>query len=302
MPQSDIIAPTAPAYELPGVRTLTPADLKTVLLKGLEDFRAMPTHAVFLCLIYPVIGLLLARLAFGYDIIPMLYPLAAGFALLGPLAGIGLYELSRRREQRLDTSWTHAFDVFYSPSFPSIAALGLLLLAIFTIWIAIANALYISAFGYGTPESLAAFARDLFTTPEGHFLIVAGNLIGFLFALLVLVITVVSFPLLLDRNVGVAAAILTSVQLVRKNPVTLMLWGLIVAIGLALGFATLLLGLAVVIPVLGHATWHLYRAGVEPATGPRPVIDTRKQGERYGAQFPASLFARFMKKEREEKA
>lgn len=302
MPQSDIIAPAAPAYELPGVRTLTPADLKTVLLKGLEDFRAMPTHAVFLCLIYPVIGLLLARLAFGYDIIPMLYPLAAGFALLGPLAAIGLYELSRRRELGVDTSWTHAFDVFYSPSFPSIAALGFLLLAIFTIWIAVANSLYVSAFGYGTPESLAAFARDLFTTPEGQFLIVTGNLTGFVFALLVLVITVVSFPLLLDRNAGVATAILTSVQLVRKNPVTLMLWGLIVAIGLALGFATLLLGLAVVIPVLGHATWHLYRAGVEPAMGPRPTIDTRKQGERYAAQFPASLFARFMKKEREEKA
>lgn len=292
MPQSDIIAPVTPAYDLPGVRKLSLSDLKTVLRKGMEDFRAMPTHAVFLCLIYPVIGLLIARLAFGYDIIPLLYPLAAGFALLGPIAAIGLYELSRRRERGMDTSWLHIFDVFRSPSFPSIAALGLLLLAIFTIWIAIANSLYISSFGYGHPESLASFVRALFTTPEGLQLIVIGNAVGFAFALLVLLITVVSFPLLLDRNVGVPAAMLTSVSLVLRNPVTFLVWGLIVALGLAAGFATLLLGLAVVLPVLGHASWHLYRAGVEPDPGPRTVKSTRKKGEHYGAQFPVSLFVR----------
>lgn len=292
MPHSDIIAPVTPAYDLPGVRTVTLSDLKVVLRKGLDDFRAMPTHAVFLCLIYPVIGLLLARVAFGYDIIPLLYPLAAGFTLLGPIAAIGLYELSRRRELGLETSWLHVFDVFRSPSFPSIAALGLLLLAIFTIWIAIANALYISDFGYGHPESLTAFIRDLFTTPQGLHLVVVGNAVGLAFAVLTLLITVVSFPLLLDRNVGVPAAMLTSLQLVYRNPVTMMAWGIIVAAGLLLGFLTLLLGLAVIIPVLGHATWHLYRAGVEPDEGPRPEIDTRKKGEHFEAQFPASLFVR----------
>lgn len=292
MSHSDIIAPVTPAYELPGVRTVKISDLKDVLRKGLEDFRAMPTHAVFLCVIYPVVGLLIGRAAFGYDIIPMLYPLASGFALLGPIAAIGLYELSRRREQGLDTAWTHALDVFRSPSFPSIAALGLLLLAIFTVWIAVANALYISAFGYGSPESLSSFIRDLYATPEGRYLTVVGNAVGFAFALLVLLITVVSFPLLLDRNVGMPAAMLTSVRLVLKNPVTMMAWGLVLALGLALGFATLMLGLAVVIPVLGHATWHLYRAGVENDPGPRKKIKTGRKGERYGAQFPVSIFTR----------
>lgn len=286
---ADVIEPMAPAARLPAVQTVTPANLKTALQKGLDDFRAMPTHAIFLVLIYPVAGLLIGRLAFGYNIVPLLYPLAAGFALLGPVAAIGLYELSRRRELGLDTKWTHAFDVFRSPSFPSIAALGLLLLAIFSVWIAIANGLYISAFGYSSPESFGAFMSQVFGTPEGLWLIVAGNLAGFLFALLVLFTTVVSFPLLLDRNVGAPAAMITSARVVLANPVTMALWGLIIAGGLVLGFLPLMFGLAVVLPVLGHASWHLYRAAVAPDTRPRPEHRPRPRHERYGAQFPASL-------------
>src|SRR5262245_26651051 len=99
----------------PAVRVITPADLKDVLRRGLDDFRAMPSHAAFLCAIYPVVALVLARLVAGYDVLPMLFPLAAGFALVGPLAGIGLYELSRQREQGRDVSWKDAFDVFHSP-------------------------------------------------------------------------------------------------------------------------------------------------------------------------------------------
>ncbi|MEE9587419.1 MAG: DUF2189 domain-containing protein [Hyphomicrobiaceae bacterium] len=142
------------------VRSIAPADLKDVLAKGLDDFWAMPTHVIFLVLIYPIVGILLARASFGYQVIPLLYPIAAGFALVGPIAGLGLYELSRRRELGMDTSWKHAFDVFHSPS----------------------------------------------------------------------------------------------------------------------------------LPVLGHATWHLYRKVVEPDLSPRPEYRPRLKGRRYGAEFPASLF------------
>ena len=114
----DIITPSAPTDQLPVVRTIEIADIRDVLSKGVDDFRAMPTHVIFLSLIYPIAGLLLGRAAFGMDLIPILYPLATGFALVGPFAAIGLYELSRRRELGLDTSWRHAFDVVHSPSFP----------------------------------------------------------------------------------------------------------------------------------------------------------------------------------------
>ena len=121
----------------PVIRTIGLADLKDALTRGLADFSAIPTHAVFLCLIYPIVGLVLARAILGYALLPLLFPLAAGFALVGPFAAIGFYELSRRREQGLDISWEDALDVLHSPSRDAIAALGFLLLVIFAIWIAI---------------------------------------------------------------------------------------------------------------------------------------------------------------------
>ncbi len=287
----DIMLPAETAGDLPEIRTITVTDLEDALSKGLADFWAMPTHIVFLGLIYPVIGLVLGRAAFGYDVIPLLYPLAAGFALIGPIAAIGLYELSRRREAGLDTSWRHAFDVFYSPSLKPIIAVGLGLLALFLVWIAVAQSLYTSNFGYAEPKSWWAFAQDILSTPQGLGLIVAGNVIGFVFAVIALCVSVVSFPLLLDRHVGPVTAVATSVRAVLANPLIMALWGLMVAVLLAIGFATLMLGLAIIVPVLGHATWHLYRKVVVPDDRPHPFYSRERKGWHYGAQFPASLFS-----------
>ncbi len=272
------------------IRRIGIADLKDALRSGLADFNAMPTHAMFLCLIYPVVGLLLARLAFGYAVLPLLYPLAAGFALLGPFAALGLYELSRRREIGEPTSISHAFDVLRSSSIGGIVALGLLLLAIFGIWIAIANALYIANFGYGSPDSIGAFLHDVLTTSAGWHLIVVGNLVGFLFAVLVLAMSAVSFPLMLDRDVGAAVALMTPVRAVIRNPATMALWGLIVAALLFLGSLPLFIGLTVVMPVLGHATWHLYRKLVVSDGAPRPTLRVEEKGKRSAVDFPAVLF------------
>lgn len=291
MAKSDIILPAQPADELPVVRSLQLEDLRDVLHRGLEDFWAMPTHVVFLCVIYPVVGLFLFRITFAYDLLPLLYPVATGFALVGPFAAIGLYELSRRRELGLDTSWKHAADIIHSPSFVPILALGLLLVAIFGIWITVAHAIYVAHFGYQPLTSPVAFARAVLTTPEGHSLIIIGNAVGFLFALPAACLSVISFPLLLDRNVGFGAAVLTSLMVVIKNPVVMATWFLIVAAALLIGSLPMLFGLAVVLPVLGHATWHLYRKAVVPDSGPRPEYHPRPKRKRYAAEFPASLFA-----------
>lgn len=274
----------------PVIRKISPADLIDALRRGYGDFAAIPSHAVFLCLMYPVAGLFIWRIAIGYDLLALLFPLAAGFALIGPFAALGLYELSRRREQGLDTYWSHAFDVFRSPSFGAIAALGLLLVVIFFVWLAVAQAIYVSAFGDSPAASIPDFFRQVFTTPAGWLLILVGNGVGFLFAVLVLTISVVSFPLLLDRDVGVAVAVLTSIRAVLANPVTMALWGLIVAALLVLGSLPFLIGLTVVMPVLGHSTWHLYRKVVEPDMRPRPDYRPRPKGRRYAADFPAALF------------
>jgi uncharacterized membrane protein len=271
------------------IRRIGLADLKDALARGLDDFYAMPTHAMFLCMVYPIVGLVLARFAFGYSVLPLIYPLTTGFALVGPIAALGLYELSRRREAGLATSATHAFDVVQSSSIGAIVALGILLLIVFGVWLAIANAIYVANFGYAPPASISQFVRDVLTTRAGWNLIVVGNAVGFCFAVIVLTISAVSFPLLLDRDVGAAVALLTSIRVVLKNPVTMAVWGLIVGLLLVLGSLPFFLGLTVVVPVLGHATWHLYRKAIEADSSPQPEPWPRPI-RRYAADFPAALF------------
>ena len=172
--------------------------------------------------------------------------------------------MSRRRETGAEIGWADAFGVFRSPSLGAIMLFGLLLMAIFLLWLNVAIAIYDVTLGPDQPASLTAFVRELVTTERGWALIGLGNAAGFLFAVGVLAISVVSAPLLLERDVGLAAALGTSLRAVRANPGPMALWGLIVAGGLVLGSLPLFLGLIYVMPVLGHATWHLYRRVVAP--------------------------------------
>jgi uncharacterized membrane protein len=248
----------------PEVRKIAIADLADALAKGLDDFAAYRTDVIFLCLIYPVFGLVLGRIMFGYGMLPLLFPLASGFALVGPFAAVGMYEMSRRREQGGNVAWPDAFGVIGSRSFGAILMLGLLLVVIFLFWLIAAESIYEATLGLEPPTSPGSFVRDVFTTDAGWALIVVGMGVGFLFALGVLVISVVSFPLLLDRDVGLGTAVWTSVRAVMLNPMPMAVWGLIVAAGLVIGTIPLFLGLIFVMPILGHATWHLYRKLVAP--------------------------------------
>ena len=274
----------------PLIRTISLPDLHDALRRGWEDFKAVPSHAIILCIIYPVVGLLLARTVLGYSVLPLLFPLAAGFALLGPFAALGLYELSRRREQGLPASAWDALEVVRSPSFGAMLGLGTLLFALFVTWVATAQAIYIAAFGYEAAASIPDFAKRVLTTPEGWWLIVVGCGVGFLFAVVALCVSVVSFPLMLDRHASAADAMVTSLRAVAKNPMPMAVWGLIVAVLLVLGSLPLFLGLAVVIPLLGHATWHLYRKVVAPDPNPRPIPIRPHRERRSAADFPAALF------------
>ncbi len=290
MAHSHILVGASTSPALPVVRHITPSDLLHALARGLDDFAAMPSHALFLCVIYPLLGIGLVAMTLGYSMLPLAFPIAAGFALIGPFAAIGLYELSRRREAGLDSSATHALDVLHSPSLGAIVALGVLLMAIFLIWLAVAETIYVANFGYAAPASVGQFVHDVLNTSAGWNLIIVGTGVGFLFAVLALTIGAVSFPLLLDRDVGAAVALLTSVRVVAANPLTMALWGFIVAALLIAGSVPFFLGLTVVMPVLGHATWHLYRGAVEPDPNPHPDYQPRERVHRYAADFPAALF------------
>jgi uncharacterized membrane protein len=274
----------------PVIRNIGLSDLHRAMQLGWEDFKAVPSHAIILCVIYPVLGLVLARLVHGYSVLPLLFPLAAGFALLGPFAALGLYELSRRREHGQPASAWDAMDVFRSPSFGAMLGLGTLLLALFVVWIMTAQAIYTAAFGYETAANIPDFADRILTTPQGWWLIIAGCSVGFLFALVALCVSVVSFPIMLDRHTGAGEAMVTSLRAVAKNPVPMAVWGLIVAVLLVAGSLPFFLGLAIVIPLLGHATWHLYREVIAPELNPQPLPPRAPRVKRPAADFPANLF------------
>ncbi|MEZ5844230.1 MAG: DUF2189 domain-containing protein [Hyphomicrobiaceae bacterium] len=292
MSNVDVIMPADAGADLPAVRRIAVTDLVDVLRLGVDDFRTMPTHVVFLSLIYPVVGLILARTLHGMDLVPLIYPLATGFALIGPFAAIGLYELSRRRGAGLDTSWRHAFDVRHSPSLISILLLGGMLVVLSLVWVAVAHGIYVASFGIHGPETISAFVSKVLGTSAGFRLMIVGNLVGALFAFLAFAVSVVSFPLLLDRNVGIAVAIATSLKTIAVNPGTMAVWAMIVAAGLVVGALPFLVGLAIVMPVLGHASWHLYQRVIEPSANARPAYHTPVKGRRYAAEFPASLSTR----------
>lgn len=275
----------AGAYETaqPLVRTIRVAELRDVLSKGLADFNAVPTHLVFLYLIYPIVILISARLVAGYEILPLVFPLLAGYTLLGPVVAAGMYELSRRRERGLEVSRAHAFSVFRSPSIRALTVLSVLLMVIYFVWLGVAlliyalnfgspapttiaefaNQVFTLDFGSAAPASISEFALQVFTTRSGWTLIIVGSTVGFLFAVVVLTLSVVSFPMLVDRDVSFATAARTSLRAVLANPITMAVWGLVVAAALVIGSLPFFLGLSVVLPVLGHATWHLYRKVVE---------------------------------------
>src|SRR6185295_2491879 len=182
----------------PLIRKIGLSDLKEALMKGLQDFNEKPSHLVFLGILYPIATLVAAFAVTKSELLPLVFPLISGFALLGPLAAIGLYELSRRREQGLDVSWNHSFQIIWSPSIGAIMALSFLLFVIYLAWLGAALGIYWMTFGNEMPKSAEDFARQVFTTPAGWTLIVAGCGVGFLFAVVVLAISAVSFPMLLD--------------------------------------------------------------------------------------------------------
>lgn len=244
---------------IPEVRRITVADLRDALREGAADVGAFRDDVLFIGVFYPIAGLLLAAVAFNNNLLMMLFPLVSGFAILGPVAASGLYEMSRRRDLGEHVTWADAFKVFSSPAIGSILGMGAILLALFGLWLAAAYQIGVATLGADTPPTLRMFLQEVFLSQASPALIVGGVSVGFLFAAVAFVISVVSAPLLLDRDVGLWIAIRTSLKVVGANPGAMILWAGIIAGALALGSIPALAGLIVVVPLLGHASWRLYR-------------------------------------------
>lgn len=258
MPATTVSAsPDSKAKNIP-VRKIANADADAALREGWGDFMEMRGDLIFVGLIYVLVGVVAATAIMGGALLPLLFPIVAGVGLLGPVAALGFYEMARRRELGLHSNWQHFLDVRKRPSTDEIAAVAALLLGIFVAWVFAASGLYLALFGWWEPPSIGAFLSRVFTTPEGWALILIGNAIGLGFAALVLGISVVSLPMLVDCHISAAEAVSTSWRAARANPGVIFRWGVIVAALLVLGSIPFFVGLAVVLPWLGYSTWHLY--------------------------------------------
>ena len=257
----------APPATPPTVRALTGEDIAIALRQGWDDFNAKRGEILMLALIYPLVGLLACVAAFNGDVAALAFPLAAGLSIMGPAVAAGFYEIARRRERGEEGTWFHFFDVWRGRPGLSLAALTVGLLVLFMAWLAVAWAIYEVTLGQAPYAGAGDFTRRLFGTPAGWALIVGGNLAGLVFAAVALAASALSFPMLVDRDVGPLQAVETSLKAAAASPVVFARWGLTVAVILAVGSIPLFVGLAVALPVLGYATWHLYaRAVNRPAS------------------------------------
>lgn len=250
------------------IRRIGAADVRAALSEGFADFREKRGDLVFLALIYPLVSLLAAFASLGGSLMTLFFPLAAGLSLLGPLVASGFYVLAKRRETGLESGWTHFFDMRKRPNFVSFLGVAALMVAIFLAWVWAASAIHDFYLGSAPPASLGAFLDQLFTTSAGWQMMIVGDVVGLGFAVLILALTLVSLPMLVDRDVDAGTALVTSLRAVRANPACALRWGLTVAVLLVAGSIPAFIGLAVVLPTLGYATWHLYTRIVDRGAAP----------------------------------
>jgi uncharacterized membrane protein len=261
----------------PVVRQISATDVVEALAKGLRDFQAVPIYGLFFGALYAAGGILIMLSVTAFGMSYLAYPLAAGFALIGPFIAIGLYEVSRRREAGLPLSMLHIWRTMKNRG--EIGWMAFVTVFIFIVWMYQVRLLIALLLGLNVSfSSLQQFITVVLTTNEGLIFLIVGNAVGAVLALVLFSLTVVSFPLLLDRDVDFITAMITSVRAVVTSPIPMLGWGVAIVMVLMISASPLFLGLIITLPVLGHATWHLFRRIVEPIDQPAQLL-TNNQGE-----------------------
>lgn len=247
-----------PAGGAAEIKRIGESDVKWALAQGWEDFKAKRGDLIFVGLLYPLVCFLVAAVVLNQQLLPLFFPLVAGLSIMGPAVASGFYELARRREEGRDASWSHFLDPLRDARRGALLSLAGGLAVLFVAWIVFAWIIYSATLGTLAPSGANSFFQQLFTTGQGWAMILIGNAVGFIFAVLTLVLSIASFPMAVDKVVDPGVALRTSFHAVSENPRAVISWGLRVALLLVLGSIPLFIGLAVVLPVLGYATWHLY--------------------------------------------
>jgi uncharacterized membrane protein len=258
-------APSPGRQVLPAVRTIGFEDVRASLVEGLSDFARAPAFGLFFGTVVALCGLgIVAALAVFHK--PwLIYPFAIGFPLLGPFLAVGLYEVSRRLESGKPLVWSEIIGVILAQRSRELVWMAFVMLFVFWFWMYQIRLLLAIFLGQMSFSSFAKFTELVLSTPQGFWFLAVGHVIGAVLAMTMFALTVVSIPILLDREIDFITAMITSVKAVVMNPAPMLGWGVFVTLAVIAASLPLFAGLLIVLPVLGHATWHLYRRLVVPA-------------------------------------
>lgn len=254
--------PAATPHTKPVVNRVTFADLRAALAAGVADFKRAPTFGLFFGAIYAGGGLLILACVLALNVSYLAYPLLAGSVLIGPFVAAGLYEVSRELESGRTPTWSSVMGMAFEQRKREMAWMAFVTIFAFIIWMYQVRLLLALFLGFASFTTLKEFLHVVLTTQDGLMFLAVGHVVGAALALGLFSITVISFPLLMDRDIDVVTAMITSVQTVLASPGPMIAWGVMVVALLTIGCAPAFLGLLVVLPILGHATWHLYRRAV----------------------------------------
>lgn len=253
----------ASAHNWPEVRKVTLDDLNEAVVAGITDFRAHPGYGIAIGLAFAVAGWMLFLVLAGMGLPFLIYPLAMGFALVAPFASAAFYAVSELRERGQPVSPAAVFAGLNRERHRrDLAWMALVTFLALILWLEIAAVLTFAFGGINTFDT--GYLNKLFDAPAGVVFLIIGNLAGAAIGFAVFAITVISFPMLYHRETDFITAMVTSVRLVEKNPVTMLAWAIFIGFIIALSVMTAFLGLLILLPIIGHSTWHLYRLAVEP--------------------------------------
>lgn len=247
----------------PEIAELDFSDLKVALTKGFADFKQAPIYGIVFGAIFAALGIVLYLQFVVWRSDVSIVPLAAGFPLIGPFVAVGMYEVSKILERGEKVSWDSVLHAIYAERKRQIPSIAFVVVFILLIWVYMAHLVFALSFGL-KPLTNVMSSTDILFTMEGIRMLAMGTLVGGFLSFILFATTVVGIPLLVDREVDVVTAMVTSFSLVLNNAVVMLSWGMLVAFLLLLAMIPMFLGLIVVLPVLGHATWHLYKLAILP--------------------------------------
>lgn len=256
------LEPTEPApqkYVMPQVRAIGFSDLREVLILGWRDFLRAPLFGMFFGGVYAIAGMLIIIGVIQLKMTWLIFPIVVGFALIGPFVATGLYEISRRLANDTPLTWRGILGIVWHQHRRELGWMAFVMLFIFWIWMYQIRTLVAVFFGFQGFASLEGFLDVVFTTSNGLTFLLVGNVVGAVISMVLFTLTVVSCPLLLERDVDFVTAMITSVRSVTTSPIVMLSWGVFVVLAVILAALPVFLGFVVVLPVLGHATWHLYK-------------------------------------------